>query len=236
MAITVFLLWTNCFDWLRLFDSTAKYMRLITETMSDLVSFLFYLIVGMMASGFPLHFLNQRRIIDRKFGGDYDPIYERRFGIDFIDAMFTQYLNLFGAFEIDLQYRKYENRDVFLVYLVFLFCTFFTQVIIMNMLIAIMADTFARVDERKIQVGLKEKLQAIHDYYHILKVDEKVRFLAVLRPDSDENQDQWLGMLTTIKRKLNQAVQQLKDYYATKQKALEKNIAISTQDIKKNMN
>ena len=42
-------------------------------------------------------------------------------------------------------------------------------------------------------------------------------------------------MLTTIKRKLNQAVSHLKEYYASKQKALEKNIAMSTEGIKKDM-
>ena len=164
MAITVFLLWLNCFDWLRLFDSTARYMRLITETIRDLLSFLIYLVVGILATGFSILFLNKRRQLDRKFGTEYEAIYEKRFGFDSLDAIYSQFLILIGGFEVDLQYRSYENPDTFLVYFFYLFSTIFSQIIIMNMLIAVMADTYARVDERKFQVGLKEKLQAIQAY------------------------------------------------------------------------
>ena len=164
MAITVFLLWLNCFDWLRLFDSTARYMRLITETIRDLLSFLVYLVVGILATGFSILFLNKRRQLDRKFGTEYEAIYEKRFSFDSMDAIYSQFLILIGGFEVDLQYKKNENPDTFLIYFFYLFSTLFSQVVIMNMLIAVMADTYARVDERKEQVGLKEKLQAIRDY------------------------------------------------------------------------
>ena len=42
--------------------------------------------------------------------------------------------------------------------------TFMTQITFLNMLIALMGDTFAKVMEQKEQFGLQTKLQIMSDY------------------------------------------------------------------------
>ena len=57
----------------------------------------------------------------------------------------------------------------------FIVATFLTQITILNMLIAIMGDTFGKVTEIKEQAGLKEKINILADYVWIIP-DEKVEF------------------------------------------------------------
>ena len=57
----------------------------------------------------------------------------------------------------------------------FIVATFLTQITILNMLIAIMGDTFGKVTDIKEQAGLKEKINILADYVWIIP-DEKVEF------------------------------------------------------------
>ena len=51
-----------------------------------------------------------------------------------------------------------EDAKDSLVWIVFILTTFITQITFLNMLIAIMGDTFARVSEVKEQSALQEKI------------------------------------------------------------------------------
>ena len=61
-----------------------------------------------------------------------------------MDALFNQYLISLGDWEIgDIA----GGNQAFLCYMFFFLATFFTQVTALNMLIAIMGDTFGKVSE-----------------------------------------------------------------------------------------
>lgn len=62
-----------------------------------------------------------------------------------------------------------------IVIALFIVATFLTQITILNMLIAIMGDTFGKVTEIKEQAGLKEKINILADYVWIIP-DEKIEF------------------------------------------------------------
>ena len=51
-----------------------------------------------------------------------------------------------------------EDAKDSLIWIVFILTTFITQITFLNMLIAIMGDTFARVSEVKEQSALQEKI------------------------------------------------------------------------------
>ena len=57
-----------------------------------------------------------------------------------------------------------DHPQMLLCYIFFLLATFFTQITFLNMLIAIMGDTFGRVFENKAQFGLMTKLSIMGDY------------------------------------------------------------------------
>ena len=52
--------------------------------------------------------------------------------------------------------------------IIFIVSTIFTQVIFLNMLIAIMSDTFDRVTEVREQSGLREKIDILADFVHVI--------------------------------------------------------------------
>ena len=50
-AFTVFFAWVKVFDWLRLFDETAFYMKLLKQTLEDMWSFVLIYAVGLAMVG-----------------------------------------------------------------------------------------------------------------------------------------------------------------------------------------
>lgn len=61
-----------------------------------------------------------------------------------------------------------EHPEMAICYVFFLTATFVTQLTFLNMLIAIMGDTFGRVIESKAQYGLQTKLGIMGDYTAVI--------------------------------------------------------------------
>ena len=138
-AISIFILYIKFFYWLRLFDSTAAFIRMLREIVLDIEPFLVFLLVCIAM------FSNTFLIFDqsRRLQGRYDErIIEEVFGIPWIDAFVRSYLVGLGEFGMD-NYSSGEGGA--LVWIFFLLATFITQLLFMNLLIAIMGDTFDRV-------------------------------------------------------------------------------------------
>ena len=71
-----------------------------------------------------------------------------------------------GEFELDA-YREADTRK-FLIYLIFLLSTFVIQITFLNMLIAIMGDTFDRATEEKDNNARLTKLSIMGDYIDLI--------------------------------------------------------------------
>lgn len=78
-----------------------------------------------------------------------------------IDAFENQYELGLGEFKND-QFNKSDYALLF--YVLFFFATFFIQIVFLNMLIAIMGDTFDRVTEERFYNSRLTKLQIMADY------------------------------------------------------------------------
>ena len=78
-----------------------------------------------------------------------------------LDAFENQYELGLGEFKND-QFNKSDYA--FLFYVLFFFATFFIQIVFLNMLIAIMGDTFDRVTEERFYNSRLTKLQIMADY------------------------------------------------------------------------
>ena len=96
-------------------------------------------------------------------------------------------------------------------WLVFTFGTLLTQIMILNMLIAIMTDAYNKVEESRQAISLQEKILSICDYIEDVSDNEKNRFYAIVKLDNDTeiNEDRWLGMVASIKKSLKQATRQI---------------------------
>ena len=57
-AIVSFILIAKCFDWLRIFEETSFYIKLIFETIYDIRSFMILFMVSLIMFALPLNILN----------------------------------------------------------------------------------------------------------------------------------------------------------------------------------
>ena len=102
------------------------------------------------------------------------------------------------------------------VWVFFLAATFFTQVVFLNMLIAIMGNTFDFVIERKSMYALQTKLDILADYYWVIAERNPSQqnniYLFVVRPKVDaENDDDeaWEGGFNYIRNLLTRETTQM---------------------------
>ena len=83
--------------------------------------------------------------------------------------------------------------------------TFILQITFLNMLIAIMADTFSHVMDNAEESSMKERISILNDFRLVMRslgIDSEFQYLFVLEKDSDSIGfgDQWSGELHEIKR------------------------------------
>ena len=106
----------------------------------------------------------------------------------------NQYLLSLGEFSMD---GFNEHPLWFLCLLFFTLATLFSQIVILNMLIAIMGNTFDMVIERRHEYSMQTKLNIMGEYCYVVsnnnrfitRMDkDKKKFLVVVRPELDEEE------------------------------------------------
>ena len=93
----------------------------------------------------------------------------------------NQYLMSLG----DFYTINYLDHTFFpIVWILFIMATFFTQITMLNMLIAIMGDTFDKVTENQKTFTTRTKLLILGDYTgNFLKLEKKNMFLFTINVD-----------------------------------------------------
>ena len=137
-------------DWLRLFGNTSFYVTLITRTMSDISYFVIIQLALLYYIGIAVYMLQ----LDADPASE-DYIVEPVFNNFLVDSVLNQYLLILGEFHLD---GFADHRNTELCYAIFTLTCFLSMITILNMLIAIMSDTFDKVIEQKPTFALKNKL------------------------------------------------------------------------------
>eukprot|EP01046_Picozoa_sp_COSAG06_P015485 COSAG06_NODE_995_length_11158_cov_10.796184_2_plen_211_part_00 len=105
-------------------------------------------------------------------------------------GVLTSYLAMLGAFEVS-DYTNPESKMFFVVFL------FLIVVIMLNLLIALMADTFERVTESWVFESRKMRVETIIEQELLMNDSDNAEcfpaFLQVLRPVEDVA-DEWAGV------------------------------------------
>ena len=113
----------------------------------------------------------------------------------------NQYIVALGEFHTE---AYLGNEYMPIVWLLFIMATFFTQITMLNMLIAIMGDTFDKVTENKKTFTTRTKLQILGDYTgNFLKQEKKNMFLFSIEVDQEDQEDgfeTWEGMIQRLRR------------------------------------
>lgn len=83
--------------------------------------------------------------------------------------MITVYFIMVGEFFTD-NFNKGPNKV--LIWPLFIICNFMLSIIFMNMLIAIMSQTFSDISQTKLQSELEQKIALISDYKDLVNVQK----------------------------------------------------------------
>jgi len=143
--VTAFALFFGYIKWVSyftIFDSTRRLVRLITQTVKDMKSFV--MVLGFIIVGFSFIFVQfQENDGDETLG----------------DTLLYTYSILYGNYSFD------EIKFPELLFL--LLVAFALSVVLMNMLIAIMGDTYGKVQERLKFSDSQAKLEMILETIHM---------------------------------------------------------------------
>ena len=181
------------YDWMRLFEKTSFYIMLIEETIADVSPFLLLLIISLLMFGFPMIMLD---LLD---SGEEALLIEQLSGSIVFDLILNQYYLALGEYRTD----NFQGASATLLcFVFFMLATFMTQVVLLNLLIAIMGDTFSRVTEHKELNGRRTKLDLLGDFAGMLKEEKQdpACFLYVIQPklDDDDMGKGWEGSLASL--------------------------------------
>ena len=139
------LIWFKSFKWLRIFDNTSFYVGLIYQTLVSIKSFLILILLILLTFG------NATTI---QSIGRYDPLYSDYFESQFLNTFINQYELSLGEFTIVEKFASGLEGSDPLAWFFFFIATMLSQVMFMNMLIAVMSDTFAHMMESKAKKAL----------------------------------------------------------------------------------
>ena len=148
------LLIIKVYDWLRIFENTAFYIKLVEHTLKDIKSFLILIVVALCAFGLPMS------LLDLNESKDEDHHIDPAFDLWIIDAIYGQYLIALGEFAKFEITGQRANHDI-LILVFFNAATFFTQITMLNMLIAIMGNSYAKASENREKFAIKTKLDIL---------------------------------------------------------------------------
>ena len=141
-----FLLWIKMFQWMRLFKQTAHFITLIAQIFVDVGTFNFMMLVVMAAFGNFYYVLNNNT--PNTSGNHYVGKYTH---IRYLDALIQMYIFALGELDLDAE-KSGPNHIV--GFILFCLSTFVLFVIFMNLLIAIIQDTYNDVKLREEQSSL----------------------------------------------------------------------------------
>ena len=104
----------------------------------------------------------------------------------------------------DFATNGYDGNNQGVIWIFFFMATFLLQIVFLNMLIAIMGDTFSRVLDQKSQSSMRERIGILADFRLVvraLQLDSQFQYLLVVTPNFSQAQDdEWNGELAEIKK------------------------------------
>ena len=139
------------------------------------MSFMFLFFIALLAVGFPMLFINM----------NWGLTDERNIVTALItDAFFGNYKIALGEFPLD----DWNGDDTFglaMMGVLFVLATFFSQITLLNMLIAIMGDTFGTVYAKKQSNSMRMKVQFISEFEKTIintYMSEKMHYMFIIKP------------------------------------------------------
>lgn len=174
---SIFFMWIKVFYWMRLFRSSGYYITLILQTINDIKIFMG--LVGLILIAFAnVFFLLQMNV--KPGEEDIVTAYTTQ---KMIDSFIAMYMMALGDFNYG-GFTTYAYSGE--VWAFFIFGTFICLIVFMNMLIAIMGNTFSAVMDAQVETSLLENLHLIFDHIWLLDLNEEfknMKYIIRVHPD-----------------------------------------------------
>lgn len=194
-AWAVLIMWLKLFYFGRIFLSTAAMIRMVIEISYDMRYFLLVMIIAI--SGFGNCFMILAR--------NYDPK-EMFTGNNYLRSFLYSYNQAMGNFDTD----AYLEEDKYYLYAIWLLNTMVTLIIFLNLLIAIMGDTFDRVQETTENNMLKELANIMVENEMLINrsaIFGDAKYIIVIQEEkADESSVSWEGRMQHIKKYMDRTV------------------------------
>ena len=145
-------MWLKLLYFLRIFKNTGYLIRMIIEVIYDMRSFLLVLLITIAAFGDSMLTISQ--------GNDE----KNHFIFGFIDALTYTYRLILGDWDTE----HFGDVAVPLVWILFLLCTVFNLIVMLNLLIAIISESFARVNENAEAAAYQEMAAMISENSYLI--------------------------------------------------------------------
>eukprot|EP00347_Sterkiella_histriomuscorum_P013502 403364473 len=161
LALATFFMWLKILYILRIFKSTGYLIRAIVEVIFDMVIFLFILFLTVITFGDSFLRLSY---------GNKDE--ELQFIPNFFHGIVYGYRMILGDFDT----TAFGDVAVPLAYVFWFLCTILDMIVMLNLLIAIISDTYARVASNSEQAAYQEMTKLIDENQYLIPYHVKRRY------------------------------------------------------------
>lgn len=197
-ACTTAIYWLNALTYLRMFENTSAFVRMVTEIVKDIRYFLLIFFMGLFAMAM-IFFILERGDQNNILDGYPVPSYFNSFMYSFLQAQgeFGQ-----GAYP--------DSHYTTILWFILILNLMFVNITLLNLLIAIMGDTFDRVKDIEQEAKFREQSNFISDFAFIFPFEKYAKkpyiiYLAVERDEDEDGDDLdgWTGKLSEMRRQFN---------------------------------
>jgi len=189
-GLASFIIWIKLFYYLRIFRPTSSFIRMIVEMLFDIKIFLLIFFIGIFA------FANFYFVLDK---GNPEKVIGFK-EASYINTVIYTYLQALGELGFD---GFEDSKQPALYWCIFFVSTILLTITLLNLLIAIMGDTYDRVQEVSQESQLKEICSFIDEYDFLFPYNEfeKEPYIIIARLESSEGEESggWEGKVGALK-------------------------------------
>lgn len=161
------ILWLKFLYFLRIFKSTGYLIRIIIEVCVDMRHFLLIMFLTMVAFGDAMRSISTSNedVLDESGNSS-------QFVGSYVDSITYTYRMVLGDFDTG----NFGLVAVPYVWILFVLCTVFNMIIMLNLLVAIISESFARINEVSTQASYQEKAGMIAENDYLIPDRRRERF------------------------------------------------------------
>eukprot|EP00347_Sterkiella_histriomuscorum_P017370 403349643 len=161
------ILWLKFLYFLRIFQSTGYLIRIIIEVCVDMRHFLLILVLTFVAFGDAMRSISTSNEDVPDESGNTS-----QFVGSYVESVTFTYRMVLGDFDTS----NFGQVALPYVWILFILCTVFNMIIMLNLLVAIISESFARINEVSTQASYQEKAGMIAENDYLIPESRKRKF------------------------------------------------------------